>query len=212
MHLIHRRAFGTVDLRPVVTETLPSVSLGERRPLPDTYGPAFELAEDCCPVIDVRSGARAAVFRPIAQREPRQCAADSLERPQKIHTEVDAVNCHVVEVAGARGLLVLPPSPAGLRQVQKALAAKVTRCSQRTGFHEMPEVPHRRRKTIRESSHVHNSGIPGSPVHLLSLGRAQTERLFTQDVLARSSRSDCQIAMREVRRPNHDGIDVGCGQ
>ena len=62
--------------------------------------------------------------------------------PEQVLGEVDAVNGHVVQVAGAGGVLVLPPAPARLGPIQEALRAKVSRLTQPAGAHQMSKIAH----------------------------------------------------------------------
>ena len=74
-----------------------------------------------------------AVGQTIATGELCDGAADGLDRTHQVLPEVDAVDGHVEQVAGAGPLFVLPPSPARFGQVEEPLATKVSRRAERPG-------------------------------------------------------------------------------
>ena len=127
--------------------------------------------------------------------------------PKQIDREIDAVNGHVEQIARPGFVFVLPPRPTGFRPIQEPLTAKMPRRAERARLHQMLEIPHGRRKPVRERRHVDDAGIAGRRVHFAHLAGVQPQRFFAHDVLARLRRRHGHVFVREVRRGDHDGVD-----
>ena len=102
-------------------------------PTPGT-SPGSESADQGGPIVDLGRRAGLTFDRFVPGYECLDGPADRLDRPHQVLGEVDAVDRHVVQVAGPGQFLVLPPTPTRLRQIQKPLAAEVARFAERSAL------------------------------------------------------------------------------
>ena len=191
-----------------MTETFPVVALGERGAFPDPYSAAFKIPDESRPVVDFRGGAGGAVSGLGSLGEPGYRTADFLDGPQQLLGEVDSMNGHVEQVAGARLVLILAPPPAGLGKIQEALAAEMPGCSKVAFLNQVLQVAHRRREAIGKGGHVNHSCGLRRAVHRGDLVRTQAERFFAHDVLAAGRGRDRKLLVGEVRRGDDDSIHI----
>jgi hypothetical protein len=72
----------------------------------------------------------------------------------------------------------------------------------------MLQIPHGGSKSIGEGGHVDDTALTGHLEELLSLPGTQTERFFTENVIARLHRGENNRVVHEVGRGYNHGIDL----
>ena len=68
-----------------------------------------------------------AINRLVSRNERFHRTADTVNRSHQILRKIDSVNRHVVQISGTGEILVLTPTPARFREIQKPLTAKMPR-------------------------------------------------------------------------------------
>lgn len=126
--------------------------------------------------------------------------------------KIKTVRCHVVNVASTGRLFVLPPAPAGLRPVLEPLATEVAKFAQLATLRQVREVAERRRETVGEGSHVLDTLLRRSLVHLDGLLGVEAQWLLRKDVLASCDGIEADLVVRVIRRRNHHSVDLRIGE
>ena len=121
------------------------------------------------------------------------------------------VRCHVVDMAGAGGCLVLTPAPARLGKVLEALAAEVAELPQLAGLGEVGEVAERRREAVRERGHVLYPRLLRRLEHLHRLAAVEPERFLREDVFPRRDGRHTDLVVRVVGRSHDHRVDLRVG-
>ena len=112
-------------------------------------------------------------------------AADARERSQQILREVDAVDRHVEQVAGAGQVPGTAASPNSSRASPRNRWLRKCRGSPSCAAgDQMLQIAHRRGKAIGERRHVHHAGVAGRVIHLAHFAGVQAQRLLAHHVLA----------------------------
>ncbi len=87
----------------------------------------------------------------------------------------------------------------------------MTRLTERPAGDQMLEIPHGRGETIGERRHVNDARLVGRLLHPAHFVGIQPKRLLAHQMLARLGRNGGDFAMREIRRGDHQGINLRIG-